>query len=392
MQQKTHQNDTYQGLPSPACSQLLRAIVRPSVTDAQICRLAHDIADWDELLRISKVHRILPLLSTRLVQANAELPPQAEQRLEREHQRNTFHCMANAAELIAILDVFGQHAISAMPFKGVTLAASVYGDVYARAAGDLDLLIFTHDLKRATELMLHRGYKVDLLENDDLSQENLSCYEYHFERRRDGMITELRTRLELFGPRADHRLGMDWVWPQHRSVSVAGATVPDIDPEKMLLILAMHGSKHAWTRLAWIVDVAQLLTSSADLNWEAIDREAKRAGLWRTLALGVLLAHRIADTPVPQNVLRRFASVGAVLSLAEFIDANLLDPTVHRPPGFMPYSVRILDFRDRLRLILSLKIFRPGQQDRAFVKLPRPLSVLYYIVRPLRLLLDRSSR
>jgi hypothetical protein len=392
MQKEPYQNETLKNSPTQACSQLLRAIVRPSVTDAQICKLAQDIGDWNELLRVSKAQRILPLLSTRLAQANAELPPEAEQYLELEHQHNTFHCMANVAELIAILDVFKQHAICAMPFKGVALAASVYGDANARASGDLDLLVYTHDLKHATELLLHRGYEVELPENDDLSQDNLSSYEYHFERPRDGMVTELRTRLELFGPRSDRSLGMDWVWPQRQSVCIAGAAVPDINAETTLLILCMHGSKHAWTRLSWIVDVAQLLMSHSDLNWRTIDVEAKRTGLRRTLVLGVLLAHRIANAPVPQDVLRRFASVSAVRTLVEYIDANLLDPALRRPPGFVPYSMRILDFRDWLRLCLTLELFKPGSRDRAFVKLPRPLRALYYLVRPLRLLIDRSSR
>ncbi len=34
-----------------------------------------------------------------------------------------------------------------MPFKGVVLGASVYGDMTARTAGDLDVLIYYRDLQ-----------------------------------------------------------------------------------------------------------------------------------------------------------------------------------------------------------------------------------------------------
>jgi hypothetical protein len=392
MQQQQHQNGTQPGSAPHTCSALLRAITQSSSTDAQIRAIALEIRDWEELRHMSREHRVPPILFSRLVQAEAPLPPEAEHRLKSEYERNIFHCMANAAELIAILESFNKHGLPAMPFKGVVLAANVYGNANARTAGDLDLLVRARDLKRATDLLLERGYDLHTRVHADLSPVDSDCFECHFERRRDGMVTELRTRLELLGPRSDLDLGMDWVWPRRQSASLAGATVPDIDPEITLLMLCMHGSKHAWTRLSWIVDVARLLSARPDLNWNAIEREAKRTGLWRALALGVLLAHRVSDAPVPRPQLRRFTSVGAVRRLAEYIDANLFDPTLRKPPGFLPYAMRLLGVRDRLRLMLSLKIFRLSPQDRAFVNLPRPLHALYYLIRPLRLILDRSPR
>jgi Uncharacterised nucleotidyltransferase len=375
-----------------ACIELLRAIARPSATDTRICELAHSIRDWDELLGVARAHRVLPLLSSRLTEAGAPLPLEARQRLELQNQRNVFHCMANAAELIAILETFEAHAIPAMPFKGVALAASVYGDASARNAGDLDLLVYSRDLKQATGLLLDRGYELQTPVLADLSPMNPETYEFHFERPRDGMVAELRTRLELLGPRFDRDLGMDWVWPRRGSAILAGATVPDIDPETTLLMLCMHGSKHIWARLAWIIDVSRLLAARPDLNWEAIDREARRTGLWRSLALGVLLAHRVTGAEVPQAVLHCFESAGGVCALAQHIDENLFDSRLPKPPGFMPYAIRILSIRDRLRLVFSPSLFRPNNLDRAFLALPRPLHALYYLVRPLRLLVDRSPR
>lgn len=392
MQQPRHQDGTEQNTPDRACAALLRAIARPSATGLEIRQLAQDIRDWHETFRVAREHRVLPLLFTRLAQAEAPLPAEAQQRLQSEYQRNVFHCMANAAELIAILALFHQHGISAMPFKGVVLAASIYGDANARAAGDLDLLVHLTDLKRATELLFERGYQLGTPAHADLSPVYPDYCEFHFERPADGRVVELRWKLELIAPRYRRNLGLDWVWPCRRTAVLAGADVPDIDPVKTLLMLCMHGTKHEWTRLAWIIDVAQLLAAHPDLDWKAVDREARNTGLWRTLALGVLLARRIADAPVPRTVLRGFESVGAMRRLAQFIDENLLDPSLRKPPGLVPYAIRILSFRDCIRLILTFQIFKPGPLDHAFVRLPRPLHPLYYLVRPLRLLLDRSPR
>ena len=59
------------------------------------------------------------------------------------------HSLANAVELIAVLKALEDELIPAMPFKGVVLGASIYHDLSARPAGDLDLLIHDRDLSRA---------------------------------------------------------------------------------------------------------------------------------------------------------------------------------------------------------------------------------------------------
>ena len=360
MEQKLYQNETRKSSPDRVCSELLRAITRPSATDSQICQLAENIRDWRETLSVSKQHRILPLLYTRLTRADAPMPAEAQQRLQAEYQRNVFYCIANAAELIALLKTFEAQTLPIMPFKGIVLAASVYGDHTARMAGDLDLLIHPRDIQRATQLMLARGYTLGTPTNADLSPIDRSHYEYHFERRSDGMIAELRWKLELVTRRFERNLGMDWAWQRRRTTTLAGAAVPDLDTEATLLMLCLHGSKHGWHRLAWIVDIAQLLASSPQLNWKVVECEARNTGLWRTLALGVLLARRMAGAPVPTSMLRKFESNRSIRKLAEHINANIFDAPGCMPRGFLPYSIRLLGFRDRLRLLVSPTLFNPG--------------------------------
>ncbi len=60
--------------------------------------------------------------------------------------------------------------------------------------------------------------------------------------------------------------------------------------------------------------------------------------------------------------------------------------------GGVPYNVQLLGFRDRARLILSAGFLRPNERDRAAIHLPPGLDVLYYLVRPLRILWERSAR
>jgi hypothetical protein len=375
-------------------AELLQAISKPrsTISATAIAPLAAKITRWEEVIDGAREHGILPLLYSRMIEDPDAIPSNALQKARREFERNAFHCLTNAEELLQVLKAFEGAKIVAMPFKGVVLGASAYGDMTARTAGDLDLLIHYRDLRRATEIMKSRGYELTTKTLEDGSPEAKDYFEFHFERPSDGLVLELRWKLELTQPRFGYELGMDWVWSHRRTVMLAGAEVPNLDPVTSLLVLCMHGSKHAWSRWMWICDVAKLIESEPGIDWALAQTEAKRAGLWRCLALGALLTWRAADAAVPQDVLRDFESSRAMSSLAAFLESHIMESPGAMPEGLVPYHVRILGFRDRLGMLLSPSILRPNERDRAALKLPTFLDPLYYLIRPFRVLIDRAGR
>jgi hypothetical protein len=371
--------------------ELLRAVARSGDAE-QVHRLAARVSHWDSLLELAGEHRVLPMLFSRLRDMGSAVPQFTQERLRAEYDRNMFQSIANALELIAVLKAFDDEMIPAMPFKGVVLGASIYRNLATRPAGVLDLLVHYRDLVRATTVVLKRGYELKTPVGADGTPAQLDYYEYHFERQTDGRVLELRWRLELTVPKFRRDLGMDWVWPRRRITILAGAEVPDMSPEITLLMLCMHGSKHVWSRLIWICDVAQLVASSPSLDWNEVTSQANKVGLRRTLALGILLAHRVAGTEVPHTVLRRFEADATADLLAQHIQKNLFDEPGSTPSGPIPYSIQLLDFRDRVGLLLTTNFLRPNERDRAAFPLPKSLHALYYLVRPVRIFLDRSAR
>ncbi len=306
--------------------------------------------------------------------------------------RNTIQALSNTAELLRILALFQQHNIPAIPFKGVVLAAVAYGDPALRPAGDLDILIRFESLLPATALLRNAGYDLKTSILQDGSPEAKNYFEYHFERPSDGIILELRWRLELTQPRYTRVLGLDWAWPRRTTALLSGASVPDLDPEFKLLVLCMHGSKHLWSRLIWILDVAFLLNAAPALDWTYVLAEARRQGLGRPLAIGVLLARHFAGSTIPPQILAALERDTIAVRIARHIQENLFRSPGSAPPGRVPYNVLLLDAADRRRLIFSLHFLRPNERDRAFLRLPRWLAPLYLVVRPLRILRDRSAR
>ena len=373
---------------------LLRTIVRPRVERCgeTFAELAAKISCWEETIETARRHGISPVLYSELAANEPAIPREALNLARNEFERNAFHCLANAAELLEVLKAFEGAGIAAMPFKGVVLGASAYGDMTARTAGDLDLLIYYRDLMLATRILKSRGYELTTKVLEDGSPEAQNYFEYHFERAADGMVLELRWRLELTQPRYRRDLGMQWVWPRRRIVKLAGADVPSFDAISGLLMLCMHGSKHVWSRLIWICDVAKHLESEPNLDWTYAQREATRLGLWRCLALGVLLARRIAGAQVPPPVLRSFENDRTARKLADFLQKHVVEEPGRMPDGRVPYNVQILGFRERAYVVLSPTFLRPNARDRAVVKLPKALEPLYYVIRPFRVLLDRTGR
>src|SRR5271154_4404182 len=93
--------------------ELLFAIARSS--DAELVhRLAAKVGDWNSLLKLAKEHRVLPMLFLRLADMGPTIPLFVQERLRTEYDRNVLHSLANAAELVAVLQELEHELIPAM--------------------------------------------------------------------------------------------------------------------------------------------------------------------------------------------------------------------------------------------------------------------------------------
>jgi hypothetical protein len=350
--------------------------------DPPIDRLAGNVQDWDLVVTQAREHRVLPILFSRLAAIGAAVPADVQERLRTENQHNVFHNLANAAELIGVLKALDIEMIPAMPFKGVILGVTVYRDLTRRPSGDLDLLIHYRDLKKATAILVNRGYDLKTPLRADGSQVFPGNCEYQFVRQTDGLEIELRWRL-------GHNLGMDWAWSRRQSASLVGVEVPNLNPESTLLVLCMHGTEHEWCRLIWICDVAQILASFPGLDWKKAIEGAKRVGFLRVLALGVLLARRVTGVAVPPSVFRSFEADATARNWAQYFQEALLDAQGNPVPGPKPSkNIQLLGLRDGVRLLISPDFLRPNERDRAVIRLPESLDSLYYPVRFFRLICE----
>src|SRR5690606_15715096 len=100
------------------------------------------------------------------------------------------------------------------------------------------------------------------------------------------------------------------------TVELEGLRARTFAPEDLTLALCLHGARHMWERLAWLCDLRELLRC-ARLDWDRLLARASRCGGRRVLLLGLHLAGRQLDAPLPETVRALAAADPAVPRLAE---------------------------------------------------------------------------
>jgi hypothetical protein len=297
-------------------------------------------------------------------------------------RRNTISNLLLASELRSLLDRFEAAGIKAIPFKGPTLAAYAYGDLALRQFHDLDLLLRRDDVLAAKNLLVESGYRAEhrFSQAQEAALLRSEC-EYTF---KGSVYVELQW--EIVPANFAFTINDAALWQRVREIEVEGLCLPMLAPEDLLLILCAHGTKHNWTRLAWIADVAEVLRHGGEINWPALLERARKLGGTRMLCLGTGLAHHLLGASLPVTLARKIANDHKIRQLITEVSGRLF--IEGRNDGALRQSLFYIRSRERLRdrarcyLHMALS---PNIKDITSTNLVRPFRWLYYPLRPLRL-------
>ncbi len=352
--------------------------------------------DWTYLTQMAHRHRVMPLLYRSLNRVWPEAVPEAVlDQLRSDFSSNSLHNVLLTKELLNLLRLLEAQRITAVPFKGPVLAASVYGDIALRQFGDLDIMVHTRDVLRAKTLLMDRGYRAVLSAEGEGREIELSgareaahlwfAHAYVFVRADGKGEVDLHwtfTRRYFSFP-----LDLQDLQERLEPVTLADSVVSHFSPEDLLLILCVHGSKSLWQRLQWICDVAELLAARQhEMDWQQVLARAERLGSVRMLWLGLLLASNLLDTALPEAVQPKAQSDAVAKALAAQLQnrlfADLGQPGDSTVDKFMIYLRMRERWRDKMRYLT----LTPNVKDLMFFPLPAPLACLYYGLRPIRLM------
>jgi putative nucleotidyltransferase-like protein len=350
----------------------------------ELCELIDQGIDWDYVTRAARWHKLTPLFYKHIETCCAEaVPAQALEALRACFRANTISNLLLTREMLSVLNLFEKHEISAVPFKGPTLAASVYGDVALRQFGDLDILVRREDVIKTRDLLAAAGYKPAL----GLSPLQTRAYlrfecEHSFTR---GFYLEIHW--DILPRKFSFSIDPKTVWRRLAQLDFEGSPVTVLSKEDLLLMLCVHGSKHKWERIGWICDVAELIKTEKGIAWRMVLSEARRLGCERMVLLGLLLGRDLLGAELPDEVVNKIERDRLLLRLAREVCEGLFCADGAQS-GLLKNCLFYIRSRerpsDRLRMCARL-LASPTAGDIKLLSVPAPLWFLYYLLRPARL-------
>ena len=282
---------------------------------------------------------------------------------------------------------FNKRGIRFLSFKGISLSQLLYGDIAARAFGDLDLLIAPNSVLETFDLLEKSGLIRTKPANFSIGQE-LALVRYgkaqNFYCRQSSLSLDLHWKLLSSWIGADILTFTD-LWERSQVIQRAGLTPwRTLGTEDTIVFLALHGFQDGWSRLKQLLDMAMALEASRH-DWDEVLRRAgPRAVLvqmaaelvWRLLGVGhVEREHRFyqSDRQALQDWLRM--------------------ATHSHTPQRRLLRRHLWSCSTGEALVRSFAgLFTPAVDDIQSVSLPPKLISLYPLVRASRLLMKATTR
>jgi len=356
-------------------------------TDSLLHALLSQGLNWSQVLACANEHKVGPVLQERFATLDESwiAPEQKEQlaELTRDLGKNN---LADMGEMLWLDALFETAGIPAIPFKGPAFAWLAYKNFAQRSSVDLDFVLPQRCIPAATALLQAHGYTPDFSPAEaHAGERGPAPGQYAFAPSGRRRYVELHTErtLRYFSRPID----LDELSARALRVKIGGREITVFSAEDLLVMLCVHGGKHFWERLSWIVDIAQLIRAR-EIEWEKLLSIAAKLESVRALLLGLYLAHELSGAELPAPVLERARADANVRWLArKVLDQyeGISDPSagIIRRAAFRLRSCDRfgLGLRQLMRLSLS-----PTESDRDLVRLPRFLSPLYIVLRPMRLL------
>jgi hypothetical protein len=341
--------------------------------------------DWQSLIRSADFHGTSSLLYQNLNSLADAVPGEVLESLRQRYLTNVQKSLFLARELTRILDCAHALGIELISYKGFVLSEICYGDMAMRQAGDIDLFVRKRDLIRTKSALRELGYAPSQDIPEDSEKDYIaSGYEYCFDSPAGKHLLELQWALQPRYYAVDY--DMDGLFARAVEVTAAGFRMKIPSPEDLLLVLCVHSAKHAWGRVIWLRDIAQILQRH-DLNFDSILSRAHELGIMRILHVTFLLANRFLEMPLPAEIEPAIRADYAAHAFAEEVAPSIIAGISweDHKMSYFRLMMRLRERRsDQLRFLTRLT-FTPGPGEWQALKLPRALSPLYRAVRMARL-------
>lgn len=366
-----------------------------------IFKLLSKDLDWKYIILVSSRNGVFPLLISNLLNFFSEsIPSQVKDQISQIFQTHVNKNFLLTRKLIEIIKVLKKENIDVLPFKGPTLAIRAYNDISLRYYCDLDILVKPKDFDRAIRILTKNGYN-PVSETSWLKRKTL-----FFTHKKDVVLigdngrVQIELHWKLSGSHFSMPLEINRIWRQLDTVHLGGNKFNVLPFEDLFIYLCLHGSRHEWERLSWICDLRELIInferSGKKVDWENIKLNAKKYGCEKVVELGLFLVNYFFDEKMSCLDIYESENNPSLLRIAEQVEKRIFSTeftTSLKADKYMyllslqeKKSHRIKFYIVYLTYYFKL-ILTPNNLDKSTFPLPSFLFPLYFILRPIRLLL-----
>ena len=289
---------------NPALNLLLSISPYP-LTDAlrmKIDALLNDSIDWGEFLFWVRRHAVNGVVLANMQAIGQDRFPEfVFQQIKRNQYQAGLHNMALLGLLSQVSALFEGHQIDFSLLKGPLLSQVLYNSYTLRTSVDLDLLVAPCDFNRADAVLQEAQYK--LYEPPDgltpFQARFYPLYRHHYSYRSPGNGIGLELHWSLAEPYyLDTKLSQRWM-ARGIQAKTTRLEVRTLSSEDYLAYAFMHGAKHRWSSVKFLLDIFAILRQSHNLNWEQVLSSIHEARLERVVAQGMGLLQTLWQVDVP---------------------------------------------------------------------------------------------
>lgn len=347
--------------------------------------------DWSKVYDLAKAHQVRPLLLKSIGLIDKTLVPRDfRAALERDCKRLAMQSLQNTSALIQILQLFKQHDITIVPYKGADFAIHYYGTYGARETSDIDFFIYQKEIPTIIDVLKKQQYQPEYPLND----EQLALYlhlnnDYNFSFCKNN---HLKICLE---PHFKSNIPHAGSW--FTLADLIEHTVPAMfentpclrftDHAQVLLLLTHHGVKTGWAKWKYLADFYALLTHpKTQLDWDWLLKTCEQHDIQLNLLVGLALLKDLWQLPLPEIVETALHSP-IVQTLKQDRFKKLFQKEVSSS-YFDEWAFNVKARKSwwmKLKIIFSI-VFKPSAGDIVAMQLPTWLYWSYYFIRPFRLL------
>lgn len=264
----------------------------------EVCKKKYDNVDWNELINLSRKHKIEGLIYSAL--NKAELLENIDEDKVKDLKKEVFFTgvtqISNMSKLEKVFNEFSKENVPVIVLKGLVVR-EYYPQPEQRSMSDADIFVKAKDLNKSKKILIDLGYtEVDAEASHHIKyiKSGYPMIELHWHvMKRDGFSDEL----DLFE---------DDIWDRTIEVKVKGAKVLSLGYEDLALHLCMHMAAHLAASgfgVRQIADLVLLVEKKGHLiDWTLFINKAEEFGFKKFIIIMFKICNILFSMDIPKEM------------------------------------------------------------------------------------------